>query len=715
MKTLKVAFVGQPNVGKSSLIYQIAGGNVQIGNWAGITTTKHTAVVEYKNYRIELIDLPGVYTLSPYTPEERVARDFLIFEKPDVVVNVLETPLIERNLFLTSQVLELEIPTVLALNMWDEFTSKGYSLDLETLERELEVFAVPVIGKTGWNKEKLLELIVLAYEKGRKPKFFRFSKLVEEILEKIWKKLEKQSFASLFPKRWLQIKALEGDEYLSKLLKERFNFDLLRCCSKERHYISEAFNTSPDEVITEERYKAVSRLVSEVLKQPKEIRPSLQDRIDNLVLNPFVGIPLSFIAMFLVFKLTFEVSSPFADWIEGFVNFVGKYTSLLLESLGLPEWFISLTRNGIIGGVGFFLTFIPALVFMYLALGFLEHSGYFARVAFVTDRLARFAGLTGKSIVPMILGFGCNVPAILATRTLENGSLRKLTALLIPFMSCSARLPVYVLIALTFFPTHPEFVVFGMYLLGLVVSLIVAIVLSKTVFRKTAELPFVIELPPYRLPSLKEILRSMWTPVWEFIHRAGTVIFFANLVVWILVNIPYGSPPEKTLLGKTADVIQPIFKPAGFGEHWENVAILVPGFLAKELVVTSYATILGVERKEKPLGEGNKFLEDLKGQIEGLLKATKEAVKGLISPLLPSVLEVEKPPSSLRGEIKKLFNKASALAFIVFVLLYTPCAGTVAVLAQEFGFKFAMFSVVLNFSVAWISSVATYWLFSLIL
>ena len=712
-KRIKVAFAGQPNVGKSSLIYQIAGGDVQIGNWAGITTTKYTAEVEHRGYRIELVDLPGVYNLSPYTPEERVARDFLIFEKPDVVVNVLETPLLERNLFLTSQLLELEIPTVLALNMWDEFTSKGYRLDIETLERELGVSAVPVIGKTGWNKERLLDLIVEVYERKQKPKFFRFSPLIEEVLKKIWKTLEGKEFVSLFPKRWLQIKTLEGDEYLAKLLKERFNFNLLKCCSKERHYISEAFNAPPDEVIAEERYRAIARLVSKILKKPSEVKPSLQDRFDYQILNPFVGIPLFFLAMFLVFKLTFEVSTPLADWIDGFVNFLGKYIALLLEGWGFPPWFISLIKDGIVGGVGFFLTFIPPLVFMYLALGFLEHSGYFARVAFLTDRLLRPLGLTGKSVVPMILGFGCNVPALLATRTLESENLRKLTALLIPFMSCSARLPIYMLIALTFFPSQPEVVVFSMYLLGIAVALVVALLLKKRFV--STEIPFVIELPPYRLPGLKEILRSMWIPVWEFIHRAGTVILLANLAVWILINTPYGSPPEKTLLGKTATLIQPIFKPAGFGQHWENVAVLIPGFLAKELVVTSYATILGVEEQEKTASEKPQFWKELKEQLEGLLNAIRQSVKNLISPFLPSLWEVEKPPSPLKEKIKNLFNKASALAFIVFVLLYTPCAGTVAVLAQEFGFRFALFSVFLNLTVAWISSVATYWIFSLIL
>ena len=716
VKKIRVAFAGQPNVGKSSLIFRIAGGDVQIGNWAGITVEKHTALLRYGDYELELVDLPGIYNLSPYTPEERIARDYLINEKPDVVVNVIETPLLERNLFLTSQLLELEIPTVLALNMWDEFTERGYSLDLEKLERELNVYAVPVIGKMGWNKEKLLEAVIKAYEEGKKPKYLRFSKLVEEVLDRVWEHLREQPFSSLFPKRWLQIKALEGDEYLAELLKERFNFDLLKCCKRERHYISEAYNMPPDEVITEERYKAISRLVNEILKKPKEVgKRSFQDRLDDILLNPYLGIPLFFLVMFLVFKFTFDVSAPFVDWLDGFINgFIGKYTEYLLLKVGAPDWVVSLVIDGIIGGIGFFATFIPVLSFMYLALGLLEHSGYFARAAFVADRFMRYLGLTGKSVVPMILGFGCNVPAVLATRTLEHGALRKLTALLIPFMSCSARLPVYALIALAFFPDHPSVVIFGMYLLGVAVAVLVAFLLKETLFKKSLlEVPFIIELPPYRLPNLKDLFRSMWTPVWEFVHRAGTVIFFANLAVWVLMNIPYGAPPKDTLLGRFATTIQPIFKPAGFGEHWENVAVLVPGFLAKEIVITSYGTIIGVEENKPHQLEVN-FLKDLKEQLKGLVEAVFRAVEMLINQFLPGLFEVERPQSGMLEKIKALFTPASALAFIVFVLLYTPCAATVAVMWQEFGARFAGFSVLLNLTTAWILAVLTYQLGRLI-
>ena len=711
-KKIRVAFVGQPNVGKSSLIYQIAGGDVQIGNWPGITVQKHTAYIKWKNYELELIDLPGVYNLSPYTPEERITRDFLLFEKPDVVVNVIETPMLERNLFLTSQVLEFEIPTVLALNMWDEFTEKGYSLDLPLLERELNLFAVPVIGKTGYNKEALLEAVLKAYEEKRKPKYFRFSQIIERTLEKIWEKIKGQPFASLFPKRWLSIKTLEGDGYLEQLLSERFNFNLKGCCREERHYISEAYNMPPEEALTEERYKAIALLVSKVLKKPeREEVLNFSERLDHLLLNPFVGLPLFFLIMFLVFKFTFDLSAPFMDWLDGFINgFIGKYTELLLIKLNAPEGLVSFVIDGLIGGIGFFATFIPVLTFMYLALGFLEQSGYFARAAYITDHFMKKIGLTGKSVVPMLLGFGCNVPAVLATRTLENELLRRLTALLIPFMSCSARLPVYALIAMAFFPDHAAIVIFGMYLLGIAVAVLIALLLKETLYKKTlAELPFIVELPPFRMPSLRELLRSAWTPVWEFVHRAGTVIFFANLAVWALLNIPYGAPPKETLLGKFSTTIQPLFKPAGFGEHWENVAVLVPGFLAKEVVVTSYATILGVEEKEQVFNVKEiNLLEDLKTQIKAFVESFFQAVKALINQFLPGTFEIEKPQSAMVERIKQMFTPASALAFIVFVLLYTPCAATVAVMFQEFGLKFALLSVALNLSTAWILSVITY-------
>jgi ferrous iron transport protein B len=716
-KTIKVALVGQPNVGKSSLIKQLAGGDVQIGNWAGITVEKYTAKITHNGYTIELVDLPGIYNLSSYTEEEKIARDYILYEKLDVILNVVETPTLERNMFLTSQVLELEIPTVMALNMWDEFTSKGFELDIPSLERELNVKAVPVIGKTGWNKEKLLEAIVEVYEKHLKPKYLTFSPLVEETLQKVDEQLREQPFYNLFPKRWFDIKALEGDEYLAKLLKERYNFDLKKCCHKERHYLSEAYNMPPDEVITTERYKAIGRLISKVLKQAKEKKISLQEKIDQILLNPLIGIPLFFLVMFFVFKFTFDVSAPYMDWLDGFINdFIGKYTLWCLNLLHAPDWLKSFVLDGIIGGIGFFATFIPVLMFMYLAISFLEHSGYFARIAFTFDRFMRIFGLNGKSVVPMMLGFGCNVPAILATRTLENNILRKLTALLIPFMSCSARLPVYALFAVAFFPHYEAIAIFSMYILGIVVALAVAFILSRTVYRNVLEIPFTVEFPPYRLPNIKELLRSMWTPVWEFIHRAGTVIFFANLAVWAMLNIPYGAKPENTLLGKFAKTIQPVFEPAGFGNHWENVAVLVPGFLAKEIVITSYGTILGIE-EEKPKAEEIKpnLLEDLKDQIVGFVDAVMDSIKLFVNQIIPSAFEVEKPESSMVEKIKQFFTPASAIAFMVFVLLYTPCAATVAVMWQEFGRRFAAFSVILNLSVAWVLSVLIYQIFSKIL
>jgi len=716
VKEIKVALVGQPNVGKSSLIRAIAGADVQVGNWPGITVEKSEASLDYKGYRIHLVDLPGIYNLSPYTPEERVARDYLLYENPDIILNVVETPQLERNLFLTSQILELEKPTVVALNMWDEFTQQGFKLDIAGFERALNVRAVPVVGKTGWNKDELLEAIIETFERKPQPRYFRFSKLVEEILEKVDLQIREQPFYSKFPRRWLDIKVLEEDEYLAEHLKKKYNFNLKRCCHKERHYLSEAFNMPPDEVITSERYKAIASLLAVVLKKPEVLRNKFQDVLDNLLLNPLVGIPTFFLIMFLTFKITFDVSAPFMDWLDGFINgFIGKYILAGLNALGAPDWIKSIVSDGIIGGIGFFATFIPILMFMYLALGFLEQSGYFARVAYNFDAILKPFGLTGKSAVPMILGFGCNVPAILATRTLENVFLRQLTALIIPFMSCSARLPVYALFAAAFFPAHEVTAIFAMYLLGMLVALAVALILSRTIYKKVLEIPFTVEFPPYRLPSFRDLLRSMWTPVWEFIHRAGTVIFFANLAVWVLLNVPYGAPPKDTLLGKFSRTVQPIFKPAGFGKHWENVAVLVPGFLAKEIIITSYGTILGIEEGGKKTTIEINPVEDLKKQIVGLLNAAVKALKLFINNIIPSTFEVEKIENSMVEKIKRFFTPASAIAFMVFVLLYTPCAATVAVMQQEFGWRFAIFSIALNLSLAWLLAVITYNIFSLLL
>jgi ferrous iron transport protein B len=709
MKKIKVAFIGQPNVGKSSLLQKIAGGDVQIGNWAGITVDKHAARLKLENYELELVDLPGVYSLSPYSPEERVARDYLLFERPDVLVNVVEAPMLERNLFLTTQLLELEIPTVLALNMWDELEQKGFELNLKRLEEKLGIKTVPVVGKTGWNTDRLLDAIVETFDEGKKPKPVRFSDVIENALRRVEEKLRREPFFKKFPHRWLLIKALENDEYLAEWLKEHYGFDLGRCCKRERHYVQEAYNEPPDEAIAEERYRAVARIVKEVLKKPSRVHGDFQELLDRLLLNPIFGIPFFFAVMFLVFKLSYEAAAPLMVWVEGFVNdFLGKYILWILSKMDLPEAALSFVKDGIIGGIGFFATFIPLLVFIYLAIGFLEHSGYFARAAFVTDRFARTFGLTGKSTVPLILGFGCNVPAVLATRTLENPLLRRLTALLIPFMSCSARLPVYALLAVAFFPSAVAAAIFSMYILGIAVALSVAFILSRTVYRQVVDLPFLVEIPPYRLPSFKELLRAAWSPVWEFIHRAGTLILVANAAVWILMNVPHGVPPKETLLGRFASEVQPVFKPLGFGNRWENVAVLVPGFLAKEIIVTSYGTILGLqERKGAPKPQGLNPLKDITVQIIKLVRALSQSVKNVFLSLVPSALE-ENPPQRIVERIKKLFTKASALAFMVFVLLYTPCVSTVATFWQEFGAKFALLSILLSLSVAYLVSFLTY-------
>ena len=545
--------------------------------------------------------------------------------------------------------------------------------------------------------------------------------MVEEVLKKIEEKINKEKFSKFFPKRWLLIKVLENDEYLRELLQKKFSFNIAECCKAERHYLSEAYNLPSDEVITEERYKAIFKLTKNIFKRPKGLYENLFNRIlDKLLLNPYTGIPLFFLVMFIVFKLTFVISAPFSDWIDGFVAFLGKYIGYLLENINpLLGKFV---EEAVIGGIGFFATFLPVLMFMYLALALLEHSGFLARQAFLMDRIARKFSLTGKSIFPLILGFGCNVPAILATRTLEEEPLRKLTALIIPFMSCSARLPVYALIAYAFFPNNADIFIFSLYILGIITGFIVAFILSKTIFRRTLiDLPFLVEIPPYRLPSLGELLRAMWIPVWEFIHRVGGFILIANIIFWLSLNIKVANEKE-SLLTTVAKEIQPIFKPLGFGERWENVAVLFGGFLAKEIVVTSYGTILAVEKNaEEKTFTGTtenllqNFIRDLEKQIINFFEAIKESVKALISIFLPNLFEIEKPPSEIVNSLTKLMTPAAAISFAVFILLYTPCIATVGVIFQEFGLKWALFSVFINFVSAWLVSFIIYHLSRLFL
>lgn len=695
MKTCTVAFAGNPNVGKTALINTIAGANLKVGNWPGVTVEKKEADLVTKDMTLKLIDLPGTYSLSPYSIEERITRKFLLENNPDIVINVVDSTNLQRNLYLTVQLMELEIPIIAALNIWDDFEKKGYRLDTEKFYGLTGIKAVPTVATKGWGKEKLLDKIKKLCNTKEKPRIPKYSDDTEEFLSKAVK-LIPSDFP--YPKRWTAVKILEGEKEIIQKLP-----DSEKCIDLHNEFET-FFNNDAEGVIAEERYAYVSWLTKQTLKSTLSKKRDLTDILDSVFLNRFLGIPIFIFMMYIVFKLTFDGSGPFIDWTDGLINgFIGKWTGVMLSSA--PGWLQSLVINGIIGGVGLVLTFVPLMLFVYFFLGLLEESGYMARAAFVMDRTMRSIGLHGKSFVPLIIGFGCNVPAIYATRALENERDRKLTALLVPFMSCGARLPIYALFTAVFFKAHQASVVLLMYLIGIAVAIVVGLILKSTVFKGEVP-PFVMELPPYRIPTGRMLWKSVASRTGFFIKKAGTVIAATMVILWVFINIPYGAKPENTLLGKSATAIAPIFKPAGF-DDWRPVAALIPGTIAKEAVIGSLGQVYNVQEDDNS-DDKTTFGEDLKEQFTGFFGAVKDSISAMFGSIVPGVFEIENEATPLQKKIKESFTALSAFSYMVFCLLWIPCIVTLGAIYQEFGWKMVGGAIALTTIVPYIASILVY-------
>jgi ferrous iron transport protein B len=603
---INVALVGNPNVGKTSLLNHIAGTTLRVGNWAGTTVEKKEGKAFYKGYEIYLVDLPGIYSLEPFSEAEQVARDYLLSQKPNVVVNVLETPNMERDLLLTAELLEMELPTVIVLNMWDEAQRLGIKVDKEKLSELLGIRVVQTNGRTGEGKEELLEAIVQTYEQKTKPFPLRYSQTLEEYLSKV-----------------------EGNTKFEKI-------------RKAQGLYGEDF----DKLLKDERFAFAHGLFYKVVKKVNQGAFELTDSLDKLLLHP--------------------------------------------------------------GGVGFVLTFLPLIASILFILSLLEFSGYLPRVAFLMDGLMHKLGLHGTRFIPLLLGFGCNVPAIMASRIMETKRDKLLVLVMVPFMSCPARFVVFSFFAVLFFP-NPALVIFLLYLFGVLVAFLTSFLLQKLVYRGSLH-HMILELPPYRLPALKLVLRITWAHVKHFIYRAGTLIFAVSVILWAMLNLPLGvSNPKDSVAGHVGRALVPIFKPMGL-EDWQITTSLIPAFLAREIVLSSMAVIYSVEEGKKEEFEPRKALRE---QGVAFVNALKESVLNLLSPM-PKALKVKEEHSQLKSTIKNSMNPAQALAFMVFILLYTSCLGTVAVLEKEGGTKFALLFLAYSFAVAWISGVITYRLMSLL-
>ena len=668
---INVAFVGNPNVGKTALINQISHASLKIGNWPGVTIEKKEVFFKIGNEDIKLIDLPGIYNLSINTPEERVSRDFLLNEKVDVIINVMDSTSLEKNIYLTALLKELSIPIVMALNFEDEFKRIGYKLDVDRFQKQLGVPVVFTSGKSGNGVDKLMEKVVeISKQTSSEHKQHRllFEKEIESNIETLKNKLKNEkSYEKVlkrYPLDWLVIKILENDTNVIARIKNEFGINLLDVGSLEKKNLEEHYGIEPEDVLARARYGIVRGIISANLTRGTGNKFALTDKIDKILLNKFFG-GIAFLAIiYAVFVIVFDGSSPFIDWIDGFFSdFVIKYVGHAIE--GVPDWLSSFVLEGILAGVGSVLTFVPLMFFIYFFMAILEESGYMARVAFILNKMMTKVGLSGKAFIPMLIGFGCTVPAIYSTRTL---------------------------------------VVVSIYLFGVFMALFVAFILKRFNYFKGNNTELLIELPPYRLPSAKVVWNNMKSKTFAYVKKATTVILGILLVIWFFQYFPNKGDAENSYLGQAAKVVQPVFKPTGFGDRWEPVASIVPSIIAKETVVGFLGQIL-LSEKEDEQQEYN-FVNDLKEQGIGLGNAVFDSIKSLghIATFKISTLEMksqedldEDAGGNIVPAIRNLWNDKygpiRAYSFMLYVLLVVPCAVAMGALKQEFGWKLLAFQV----------------------
>ena len=659
-----IALVGNPNSGKTTLFNALTGSNQHVGNWPGVTVEKKEGQVIYNSIEFNIVDLPGTYSLGAYSEDEVVARDFILKDKPDIVINVIDATNIERGMYLTTQLLEMGTKIILALNMMDEAKARNIEIDIKNLSRDLGIPIVATIASKRKGLDLLLEeSITYINREANQKSIDSYGEDIDKEISHILKLLEGSSFE--YPNKWLAVKLLEGDVDVLNYIKEnesKGNFHKIKAIMKT----SQDFELE----IVDRRYKFLNDIISGSVIKPEIEKVTFTDKVDKIITNKFLGLPIFAIIMFLIFQITFVIGSDlFGGYVATAIEMFGEFALHLLEGFNVPELLISFLVEGIIGGVGAVFEFIPLIIVLYFFLGILEDTGYMARAAYIMDGVMRALGLHGKTFISMIVGFGCNVPGVMATRTLENKKDRMIAILINPFMSCGARLPIYLVFIAAFFPNNGGIVLFSLYILGIITALILGKILSKTLFKGESS-HFIMELPPYRLPSFRVVVRDMWDKVWDFIHRAGTIIFIVVSLLWLFSILPLGVEPysQDSILGKIGTFLSPIFIPAGFGT-WQATVSLFAGIAAKEAVVA----ILGMVYA---------------GVSEGSQLVT--ALQGVFTPL-------------------------TAISFMVMTLLYTPCAATIATVKNETGSsKWAIFIAIYPFVLGWIASVIIYQVGSLL-
>ena len=744
--TVMIALAGNPNVGKSTIFNALTGSRQHVGNWPGKTVEKKEGRLRVGSEEILLVDLPGAYSLTAYSIEEIITRDFIINERPTAVVAVVDASNLERNLYLVAQVLELETPVILALNMTDVANSRGLKIDANRLSQRMGgIPVVEMVGNRSLGLDQLKQAIaqVTAHPPQALPHASYNGALGQEVATLAAQISANPALTAHYQPSWLATKLLENDEAILEAMEAQGETGLLEASAAAQERIEAATGEDAETLIADQRYTFIGSLVESVLERPSTSILTTSDKIDEIVTHRIWGLPIFLLMMWLVFQFTANVSAPFLDWVDVFINeTIYGWGVSFMAALGLGDtWFAALITDGIIGGVGGVLVFVPVLLFLYFALAVLEDSGYMARAAFVMDRVMRWMGLHGKSFLPLIVGFGCTVPAVYATRTLENEKDRKLTGFLATFMSCGARLPVYVVFGAAFFGTASGNLIFGMYILGIGVALATGFALKHTVYRGQPPAPFVMELPPYRAPRPRDVWRQMWERVQGFLIKASTVILVVSVALWLLMAIPgranAGSfndvAAEDSLFAVVSGAIAPVFKPAGFGS-WEASGSLVTGFMAKEVVVGTMNQIYmgeetAVAEPTEPTTFGQEVGRTLLGFGEAAVLTVQEVLN--IAPrtvnLLPGVdigefnffgtAEEVEDNTRLEAALINSFQRSAgsaelgalaAVAFNVFVLLYVPCMVAVAAMRQEFGGRWTLAQIGYTLVVAWLAAVVVF-------
>ncbi len=698
-KTIHIALAGNPNCGKTTLFNRVTNSKEHVGNYSGVTVDAKIASFQRNGYTFKLVDLPGTYSLTAFSPEELFARNYIIGQAPDIVLNVIDSTNLERNMFLTTQLIDMDIKVVIALNMHDDLVAGGAKLDCEKLGKLLGIPIIPTISSKGEGMDELFDEIIEVYE-DRNPVVrhihINYGEELEKSIKVIRKEIKKDKPGGVvLSSRYLTIMLLDNDPEALKLLETSSNFARISEMTKsEVSRLKSRLNDDSSHLITDAKYGFIAGALKETFVQGVHWRYAITGKIDHLVTHRIFGFPIFLLFMFLTFFATFRLGAYPMNWIGEGVTILSEFIKTIMPS----GMFKDLLTDGIINGLGSIIVFVPNILILFFFTSLMEDTGYMARAAFIMDKLMHKIGLHGRSFIPMVMGFGCNVPAIMATRTIRNRSDRLLTMLIIPFMSCSARLPVYIVLISAFFKDYPAMVLTGLYLLGISMAIVMAKILNRTIFKRK-ETPFVMELPPYRMPVLRNTLLHMWDKASQYFKKIGGTILVAVVIIWALEYFPRSeenpllktktttsdvahewhvqSQIENSYLGMIGRTIEPLIRPLGF--DWRMGICLVAGIPAKEIVVST----MGVLYES---GKGDQKSREL----------------------LPEILKSEIYFSGPKAG-EKIFNQAVALSFLVFVLLYFPCIAVIATIKRESGsLKWALFTVFYTTAFAWITAFFTY-------